>query len=216
MVRAERDQEFLEGEAVTDTKDIEIREATSDAELEAIFRFRYEIYVEEMGRKQKYADQVARRITDPLDANGWNVGAWRDGQLVGVVRTNPFDDPVTDEYAALYKVKSDTRNNAVIVTRLMTAPSIRKSDLATRLAVDCHKRICLAGRRDVYIDCNDYLVRWFESLGFRAEREVEHLEYGTVSVMYVDLYDRENFRSCGSPFLASLDELEIIEIGDIA
>ena len=45
---------------------IQIRIAETAADRERSFRFRYVIYVEEMGRKQTYADPVRRQIEEPL------------------------------------------------------------------------------------------------------------------------------------------------------
>ncbi len=199
-----------------DTNAIEIREASNDAELEAIYRFRYEIYVEEMGRKQKYADHDGRRIADPLDANGWNVAAWVDNEIVGAVRTNPFDEPATDEYAALYQVEQNEktqRASSVIVTRLMTDRHLRKSDLGERLAIDCYKRILAADYQFVYIDCNDYLIDWFTGLGFRTTRDVLHSEYGQVMVMVLNVNDIEHLEKCRSPFLVTLTQSTATTVG---
>jgi hypothetical protein len=54
----------------------EIRSATEQAELEQLFSFRYRIYVEEMQRKQKYADHSSKQIRDPLDDFAINLVAW--------------------------------------------------------------------------------------------------------------------------------------------
>jgi len=45
----------------------EIRPVASSAEFAEVCRFRYQIYVEEMQRKQRYADHNKRIIEDPLD-----------------------------------------------------------------------------------------------------------------------------------------------------
>ena len=66
----------------------EIRLAATDVELEALYAFRYRIYVEEMGRPQKYADHDMRRIRDPLDETGRNLVAWDNSEIVGCVRVN--------------------------------------------------------------------------------------------------------------------------------
>jgi hypothetical protein len=62
---------------------IRIREASNHEELEAIFGFRYRIYVDEMGRPQKDADHDRRRIRDALDDTAFNLAAWNDERIVG-------------------------------------------------------------------------------------------------------------------------------------
>ena len=47
---------------------LEIRTADTDEEREAVYRFRYDVYVEEMGRYRATADHGRRRLVDPEDA----------------------------------------------------------------------------------------------------------------------------------------------------
>ena len=66
---------------------IEVQIASTEAEREAIYRFRYDIYVEEMGRYQATADHDRRRLFEPEDINGNHVFAVDDrGDVVGVAR----------------------------------------------------------------------------------------------------------------------------------
>ena len=46
----------------------EIVVASSDAEREAIYRFRYRVYVEEMNRYRSVADHDGKRLVEPDDA----------------------------------------------------------------------------------------------------------------------------------------------------
>jgi Acetyltransferase (GNAT) domain len=109
---------------------VDIRVAESHADLEKTYRFRYQIYVEEMGRVQKYADHARRRIEDRLDKNAVNLAAFRDGKVVGVVRINfPRESDVGD-YERSYHLSSvgkDHPTHTSINTRLMIAPSTAKA-----------------------------------------------------------------------------------------
>ena len=53
-----------------------LRRGESPRELR---RFRYEVYVKELNRRQKYANHDEQTITDPLDSFSTNIIA-RDGQ----------------------------------------------------------------------------------------------------------------------------------------
>jgi hypothetical protein len=56
---------------------VAIRRVTAPNEFEAVSRFRYSIYVEEMNRKQKYADHDRKAFIDPLDGKGVQLyAAW--------------------------------------------------------------------------------------------------------------------------------------------
>src|SRR4051812_6581919 len=63
-----------------------IRHADSLDDRQRIFRFRYEIYVEEMGRHQKYADHSARTVVEPFDATGHLFLAMEGDRIVGTAR----------------------------------------------------------------------------------------------------------------------------------
>ena len=54
---------------------VEVRIAATDAEREAVFRFRYEVYVEELGRYRGLADHEHRRLVDAEDDHSWIVYA---------------------------------------------------------------------------------------------------------------------------------------------
>src|SRR6478752_4344218 len=61
---------------------IEARRATTDDEREAIYRFRYSVYVNEMGRYTASADHARRRLVDPEDQRSWNFYASENGEIV--------------------------------------------------------------------------------------------------------------------------------------
>ena len=50
-----------------DINKVEILDVTTDAQREAVYRFRYDIYVEEMGRYRDVADHEGRRLVEPFE-----------------------------------------------------------------------------------------------------------------------------------------------------
>ena len=50
-----------------------------------MYRFRYDVYVEELGRYRATADHARRRLADPEDARSWNIYATAGGEVVGIV-----------------------------------------------------------------------------------------------------------------------------------
>lgn len=72
--------------AANTNRAIDVRIATTPEELEAVYRFRYRVYVEEMNRQERYADHDRKRIEEPMDAENTIIGAFKDGQVVGTVR----------------------------------------------------------------------------------------------------------------------------------
>lgn len=183
---------------------LEIRLAESEDDLEAIYRFRYDIYVVEMQRKQRYADHAQRRIADPLDSCGHVLGAWEDGALVGTLRTNFLRESDVGEYFDMYKLSAfsaETLPSVSISTRLMISPTHRKSTLAIHL-ICTNFEFCVAEGLSIDVmDCNAHLVPFFSKLGYQIHRDdLVHPEYGDVTVMYLQARDVRHLERIGSPF----------------
>lgn len=184
----------------------EIRLAETKEELEALYRFRYKIYVEEMGRVQHDADHVNKRIVDELDDGANNLVAYKKGQIVGAARVN-LNESITPFYRDFYKIFDQvgtTSNNISIVTRLMLAPEVRKSTLTYRLFIACYEFGLWRGTKFNFVDCNDHLIDLFMSFGYSYYiGKVTHPEYGLVNPLIINLHDELNLRASNSPFLES-------------
>lgn len=183
-----------------------IRLAETVEDLEALYRFRYQIYVEEMGRVQHDADHDLKMIQDDLDVNGSNLIAFKSGQLVGAARIN-LNENISDFYNDFYKIKDQkgtNKANISIVTRLMVAKEFRKSTLALRIFIACYEFGLWRGTQFNFVDCNDHLIDFFKSFGYEHYiKKINHKEYGLVNPLILDLHDESHFRALKSPFLNS-------------
>jgi len=65
-----------------------IRLITNREDLEEVYRFRYTVYVQAMGRESRYAEHEARQLRHPLDATGINIAALDGPSIIGVIRNN--------------------------------------------------------------------------------------------------------------------------------
>jgi GNAT superfamily N-acetyltransferase len=179
-----------------------------DARLRAdVFRFRYDIYVREMARPQTYADHARGRIEDPLDAFAVLLAAVdrETGLVAGTVRANVLGDGDIGPYAALYgldRLSTAERRKTSITTRLMVERTKRGSAAGTRLAAALYAHGRARGVETDYIDCNAHLVPFFERLGYRPVRLIDHPDYGRVTLMRIDVGDDAHLRRCGSPLAA--------------
>jgi hypothetical protein len=76
--------------------------AESNAEREAVFRFRYSVYAEELGRKLGNADHGRRRVHDEEDDKAYTLllyTAAEDRSLTGTIRLRhwrPAEVPAKD------------------------------------------------------------------------------------------------------------------------
>jgi len=186
-----------------------IRLAATKNDLDAIFAFRYRIYIDEMGRKQKYADHALRLIRDPLDDTGYNILASSGGSVVGCVRVNLGRDGGLDYYRNLLNmdaVGKDCPTRVALCTRLMVAPKFRKSTLAVRLSAACFDIGFSKGVLWNFIDCNDHLVGFFTKLGYEYLHKCCHEEYGEVNAMRFNL-SLDALRSNKSIFLHNAERI---------
>ena len=184
---------------------IEIVDATDPFVREAVFRFRYDIYVREMRRRQKDADHARGRVEDALDRDAMLLAA-RDtltGRIVGTARSNVVGVSDLGVYDALYGLESlsaSERLATTITTRFMVDRERRGTLLAVQLARSLFSRGTARGIVTDYIDCNEPLVPFFERLGYRSMRTVEHPDYGAVRLMRLDVRDWGHLARVGSPF----------------
>jgi len=184
---------------------ITIRRALDPVELGAIYRFRYAIYVEEMSRKQTYADHQTKCVIDPLDDDNAHVfGAWDGKELVGTLRTNFLRSSSVGEYLNCYSLAGlhlELLDGASITTRLMIHPRQRGRTLAMRLACHGYQNVLRHGIKTDFLDCNDHLVSYFSRLGYVPHRTaLQHPEYGQVTVMRLNVTDAAHLEEIRSPF----------------
>ena len=193
----------------------DIRLAESQEDLVALYRFRYKIYVEEMGRVKHDADHVNKRIVDELDEGANNLVAYKKGQIVGAARVK-LNETITPFYRDFYKILDQVgtaTNNISIVTRLMLAPEVRKSTLTYRLFIACYEFGLWRGTKFNFVDCNDHLIDLFMSFGCSYYiGKVTHPEYGLVNPLIINLHDETNLRITNSPFLDSFLRLKSEQI----
>jgi GNAT superfamily N-acetyltransferase len=187
---------------------LQIRQARTPAELQAVYRLRYEVYVEELGRVQRYADHETRQVVEPLDQTGRVFCAFDAERLVGTVRNNFARDSDLGEYESLYGMASVGANHpraTSITTKLLVIKDYRSSSLGYRLASAAYADGLAAGIEHNFADVYPARVPFFEKLGYRVHLpEVVHPEYGPVIVMRLDLRDEAHLRAVDSPFLRTL------------
>lgn len=150
--------------------------ADSEDEREAVFRFRYSVYVEELGRKLGNADHGRRSVHDDEDDRPYTILLYTaddEGSLTGTIRVRhwrPGEIPDKDwSTFSMERFDGLSGLGTAEVGRLMIKPD-RRGQLgivsigcalyqlaATELAVDVG-----------FINCATGLVRHYRLLGFRT------------------------------------------------
>src|ERR1700737_606239 len=112
---------------------VEIRIAETVDEKEAVFRFRYAIYVEEMGRYKNVADRVDRRLSDPEDDWSWISYALDGDEIVGTLRLTwggaGFSDRQVRQYGLQPFLDELPHEVLAVGERAMGSPTWRGEDL---------------------------------------------------------------------------------------
>jgi hypothetical protein len=190
---------------------IQIRAVSEGAEKFSVFRLRYDIYVKEMNRVQKYADHDQQIIREPLDEDAVIFGAFDHGKLVGTIRVNYTNTCDVGEYVKWYRM-SEFRpffpSRTSVTTKLMLSPQYRSTAITVRFAKAVYEAGLSAGVCFDFMDCNSHLVPYFEKIGYRQVfPNVLHPEYGDVHPMVFVYGDVGHLTNIGSPLTGHVGTL---------
>src|SRR5262245_59286827 len=195
------------------TMAIEIRLAQTEEELEAIYRFRYEIYVEELGYELAYTDHERKVIVDPLDKTARIIGAFEDGKVVGTIRLNYARDSDMGNHTDLYSLHQAGEfhpYHTAVTERLMVANRFRGGSLGIRLAEAVYRMARSDRIEFCFIGCKSHLVKLFLSMGFRPHKEnVKHPGVGEGTLLVIVVSDLHYLEQVRSPFATICREFPI-------
>lgn len=162
----------------------EVGWAETAEEKEAVYRFRYSVYVEEMGRYQDTADHVGRRLVEPEDEDGLIFFARDGADVVGTARLTWGDDGFSarqiEEYSLAPFLADVPPAFLAVGERVMVMPKYRGSGLVDQL-LDHRKAVAVA--HDVRIQfsaCEPHLLSLYLGQGRRtyADKNINSPEAG--------------------------------------
>lgn len=181
-----------------------VRLARTEAEREAIFRFRYRIYVEELGREIGGVDRDRRVVHDAEDDKPYTHLLYCGplDKLDGTVRIRAWEPGEVPE--ALYKTFSMGlfpnihELRTAEVGRFMIAASARGKLIMPAMARSAYLLLGQQARTDlVFSSCRPGLIPLYRRLGSRPYggaliHDAEGMEVPLVSVMSDEAYYRRN------------------------
>jgi|GEM_PF-2156765 len=177
----------------------DVRECRTRAELERLFRFRYNEYVEKKGLFQDIADHENRQLTDPVDAFGINFLAEAGGETIGSIRMNDFKQFVQTFCITEFgveEISADMLTRGCIVTRAMVHLDWRRKPVFVDLALSAARRLRDNGLRWMVVDTatsrkageEDRFISLYRSMGFEVwRRDAAVPGIGTGAVLVFDL-----------------------------
>jgi hypothetical protein len=163
---------------------VEVFRAQSEQDREDLFRFRYGVYVEEMGRYRGIADHRGRRLVEPEDAHSVLYGAREDGQVVGTSRltfgSDGFSSRQIEQYSLGPFLSEAPAQLMAVGERLMVAPHLRGSPVAPKLRDLSIEDIEASSVQLVFGNCEPHLLSMNLSAGGRtyAEQNINSEEAG--------------------------------------
>ena len=175
--------------------------------LPELFRFRYDVFYQELSALLSPEEIRRGYMSDPLDEIGRNYGLYNASALVGAVRVVDLGDlPDPDAMNRRYKptrfAPKFPLSEICHVGRLALAPNVRSGVALVRLIVPAFEEGRRRGLRLAVSDCSPYLLPLEEGLGYRQYAEpFNDPVYGLKLPIMLLLEDLEHLKAVKSPFV---------------
>ena len=183
----------------------EIRLARTKQEKESIFRFRYQVYVDEMGKQLSYADHEQKMLRDDLDETADLFMVDLGGEVIATARLNQANTTnLGDYWRRVYHLEAwaEFPDSAISMSsRLMVANQWRGSAVLGSLVQELYKHSRELGVRFNFLNCSPSLLEFYEQLGYRRYTDGfmdEDVGYHVPLVSMID--DADYMKLVHSPF----------------
>lgn len=178
--------------------------ATTPEEKDRIFRFRYQVYIEEL-KWQVNADHQTRMITDPMDDHGYLFYyESKDHGMIATARINLRRDGSLEfekEYL-LEKFKPFYPNYISTTSKFMIRKEYRRTYLTVVLARDLYQFTIQNKVLFDFLNTHLPLDKFYLRLGYRYYRNmIPHPEFGEAIPMVLVLNDLEHLQKINSPIV---------------
>ncbi len=184
---------------------LQIRPITSAEELNAVARLRYQVYVNELGRRPEGCDDDLQRLVDPEDIYSIVLAAFDNEKIVGTFRITPVDQlEENSSWRELYdndKFPVESKQQ-YIFSRMIITNDFRGHGLAAEFFKAAFATIREAGGELAFLHCQSHLVSLYEVMGFRRYKSgFVHEEAGFRVPMVMITGDWGHFEAVKSPLL---------------
>ena len=192
--------------------DIVIEHVTTDAQREQVYRFRYDVYVEEMGRYGDLADHEGRRLVEVEDELA-HLKLIKDGdRVIGTARLSwgavpgALNARIVEQYDLQRFLDAVPHENIAVGERLMFLPEYRGGPLLFKFVSESLAEFRSMGIQLFFGDCEPHLLNPYQSLGYRpyTRRHVNKPETGYLIPIVFVTGDVDYLKSIGSPLWGAL------------
>ena len=193
-----------------------IAPAVTDEQKEAVYRFRYQVYVEEMNRYRTIADHDKRQLREDVDEQSRLYVVTDGDKVVGALRFSwggdaPFIERHIGQYDLQPFLDCMPKEQLVVGERFMVAAKYRGTDLLFRMFQTYLKFANDHRIQLIFGDCEPHLLNLYLGLGFRTytKRNVNSPETGYLIPLVMVPEDMNYMRRIRSPLLKVL-----VDFGD--
>ena len=195
--------------------------AETPAEREAIYKLRYQIYVEEMHIFGSVANHDEQLFIEETDAHARLIYATVNGEIVGSLRLNlGVDAPFSEEFEETYNLHLFRDNvsddQLMVLTRFMVKEEYRGSAIAFRMIAEAGKVAIQHNIQVAVCDCQPHLIRYYNRMGFRSYAcdIYNDPEFGIMIPLALVLPDQGYLKAIRSPLKSMLTPLADQSLGD--
>ncbi|MBK8095180.1 MAG: cyclic nucleotide-binding domain-containing protein [Verrucomicrobiaceae bacterium] len=185
---------------------MQILVATTPEEKEAVYRLRYECYVEELGWKYDKADQSAKTLRDDMDDSAVIYYAEDKGKVVATYCVHFGQGLVIpDKWRTHYdldRFAEFPQECLSFSSRLIVTAEYRSTMVVPKMLVTAYMESWRRGTRFNFCFCRPRLIDLYERLGFiRYKENIFEPTQGYMSPMVLMSEDADHLWAVRSPFL---------------
>jgi predicted GNAT family N-acyltransferase len=184
----------------------QIRMAVSEEERVGIYRFRYQVYVEEQKKNPRGTDHASKTLKDDIDDASSLYYVAEGDKITGTLRTtfglpDSFPERLRRAFGFDYFLKTFPPETFSFSSRLMVAPERRNSGIAPELAMQTYRDGRSRGIQFNFIHAAPALVPLYEHLGHRRyTNNYMDEDAGFQVPMVLMVEDLAHLRRVHSPF----------------
>lgn len=204
-----------------DIDDVVMSEVTTDAEREEAYRFRYDIYVEELRRYTDIADHENRRLIETDDELAHLYLIRHEGRVIGTARLSwganagAINNRMVGQYHLKPFLDAVPHQHLAVGERLMFAPEYRGGALLFKFVSEFLVSFSKKGIQLFFGDCEPHLLNSYQAFGYRpyTRRHVNKAETGYLIPIVFVTGDLDYLRAIGSPLVDALkDSAEVVGV----
>lgn len=185
---------------------LKVISATTPEEKQRIYRFRYQVYVEEMRKQPKSANHRDKLLTDELDETATLLYIAQGDEIIATLQRSFLDSSSLPtrlyQHLGIAQFAAAFPKSALSVsTRLMVAPSYRNSTTAGAIILAAYQDARDRGVQFDFLHAAAWLIPFYTNLGYR--RYTDHFldpDVGLQVPQVLVLEDVEHLRNVRSPF----------------